>query len=328
MASRWELTVEQWELVEPILRPTRRKDNRGRPWHDARAVLHGAFWVLGTGVHWSELPAKYPPYQTCHRRFQQWVREGRLVEVLRRLARHLHERGKLNLDEAFVDATFEREKRGFAVGPTKRGKGTKIVPIASGDGLALAVTVESASPAECRLVEAVLPGYFLDEPPARLIGGKAYDSDALDKQMSEYGVEMISPNRINRKEKTQDGRPLRRYKRRWKVERLFAWMQNFRRPVTRWEYRIENFLGFVHLAYLLILSRHLESRDVARWFRSVYLFPALSSAGASLAAPCSFPHPARRTWTCRFPASGSRRKDHDFAHEKLAVRCESRSSPS
>ena len=115
MASRWELTVEQWELVEPILRPTRRKDNRGRPWHDARAVLHGAFWVLGTGVHWSELPAKYPPYQTCHRRFQQWVREGRLVEVLRRLARHLHERGKLNLDEAFVDATFASAKKGASL---------------------------------------------------------------------------------------------------------------------------------------------------------------------------------------------------------------------
>lgn len=112
MANRWELTEEQWELVEPILRPLRRKDNRGRPWHDTRAVLHGVFWVLGTGAHWSELPAKYPPYQTCHRRFQQWVREGKLVEVLRVLARHLHEHGKLNLDEAFVDATFARAKKG------------------------------------------------------------------------------------------------------------------------------------------------------------------------------------------------------------------------
>jgi transposase len=112
MAGRWELTEEQWELVEPILRPVRRTDNRGRPWHDTRAVLHGVFWVLGTGAHWSELPAKYPPYQTCHRRFQQWVREGKLLEVLRLLARHLHERGKLNLEEAFVDATFASAKKG------------------------------------------------------------------------------------------------------------------------------------------------------------------------------------------------------------------------
>jgi transposase len=112
MAGRWELTDEQWELIEPILRPARRKDNRGRPWHDTRAVLNGVLWILGSGAQWAELPSKYPPYQTCHRRFQQWVREGRFVKVLRLLAKHLHDRGKLNLEEAFVDATFASAKKG------------------------------------------------------------------------------------------------------------------------------------------------------------------------------------------------------------------------
>jgi transposase len=99
---------------------------------------------------------------------------------------------------------------------------------------------------------------LLDKLPERLIGDKAYDSDGLDQTLAEdYGIEMISPNRSNRKQKTQDGRPLRRYRRRWKVERLFAWMQNYRRLVTRWEYHIENFLGFVQLACLLMLLRHL-----------------------------------------------------------------------
>jgi transposase len=116
-------------------------------------------------------------------------------------------------------------------------------------------------------VEAVLAGCFLDELPERLIGDKAYDSDALDQQMNEYGIEMISPNRSNRKRKTQDGRALRRYRRRWKVERLFAWMQNYRRLVTRWEFHIENFLGFVHLACLLMLIRHLLDGFYSRdWF--------------------------------------------------------------
>jgi transposase len=112
MAGRWELIDEQWELVEPVLRPARREDNRGRPWHDTRAVLNGVLWILGSGAQWAEMPSKYPPYQTCHRRFQQWVREGRFAEVLRLLAKHLHERGKLNLDEAFVDATFASAKKG------------------------------------------------------------------------------------------------------------------------------------------------------------------------------------------------------------------------
>ena len=112
MAGRWEVTEEQWELLEPVLRPVRRKDNRGRPWIETRDVLNGVLWVLGTGAQWAEMPEKYPPYQTCHRRFQAWVRDGRFVEALRLLARHLHERGKLNLGEAFVDATFASAKKG------------------------------------------------------------------------------------------------------------------------------------------------------------------------------------------------------------------------
>lgn len=112
MTARWELTEEQWEVVEPVLRPTRRADRRGRPWHDTRAVLNGVLWVLGTGAQWRELPEKYPSFQTCHRRFQQWVRKGKLEEALRRLAEHLHSHGKLNLDEGFVDATFASAKKG------------------------------------------------------------------------------------------------------------------------------------------------------------------------------------------------------------------------
>jgi transposase len=112
MHGRWELTDEQWEVVEPVLRPSRRADKRGRPWQETRSVLNGVLWVLGTGAQWRELPEKYPPYQTCHRRFQQWVRSGKLEEALKQLARHLHERGQLNLEEAFVDATFASAKKG------------------------------------------------------------------------------------------------------------------------------------------------------------------------------------------------------------------------
>ena len=112
MRGRWELSDEQWKLVETVLRPLRRADKRGRPWHDTRAVLRGVLWVLGTGAQWRELPERYQPFQTCHRRFQQWVRRGKLEQALRRLAQHLHGRGQLNLDEAFVDATFASAKKG------------------------------------------------------------------------------------------------------------------------------------------------------------------------------------------------------------------------
>jgi len=115
----------------------------------------------------------------------------------------------------------ERQKGGLAVGPTRRGKGTKIVAVAADNSLPLAVSVESASPAECQLVEEVLAGSFLDELPTRPVGDKAYDSDALDQQLAdEYDIELIATNR-QRRSQTQDGRKLRRNRRRWRVERLF-----------------------------------------------------------------------------------------------------------
>jgi transposase len=99
-------------MMEPVLRGARRADNRGRPWHDTRSVLNGVLWVLDTGAQWRELPEKYPPFQTCHRRFQQWIRSAKLEEALRLLATQLYQQGKLNLDEAFVDATFTSAKKG------------------------------------------------------------------------------------------------------------------------------------------------------------------------------------------------------------------------
>lgn len=92
--------------------------------------------------------------------------------------------------------------------------------------------------------------------PERLIGDKAYDSDPLDADCAGLGVDLIAPHRAGRrKPKTQDGRALRRCVRRWKVERLFAWLQNYRRLITRFERKIENFLAFLRLAAFMILAK-------------------------------------------------------------------------
>ena len=150
-----------------------------------------------------------------------------------------------------------RKKRGPCVGNTKRGKGTKVVAATDGAGLPLAIGIASASPHEVKVVEAALDESFIDELPERLVGDKAYDSDALDQRLwDDRGIKLISPHRRGRKRPaTQDGRELRRYKRRWQVERLFAWLHAFRRIVTRYERKAENFLGFLHIACSVILLR-------------------------------------------------------------------------
>jgi transposase len=94
----------------------------------------------------------------------------------------------------------------------------------------------------------------VQKEPERLIGDNAYESDQLDAELAQRGIELIAPHRRNRTHRTQDGRPLRRYRRRWKMERLFAWL-NYRRIVVRYERYPENFLGMLHRACWLILLR-------------------------------------------------------------------------
>jgi transposase len=108
-----DLTDEQWGLLSGLLPPLpRRPDGRGRPWKDSRAVLDAILWVLRTGAQWYALPERYPPYQTCHRRFQMWVRQGALARLVQALAEHLRAQGQLDLAETFIDAMFAPAKKG------------------------------------------------------------------------------------------------------------------------------------------------------------------------------------------------------------------------
>ena len=149
------------------------------------------------------------------------------------------------------------QKGGAGVGKTKRGKGTKLMAVADGAGLPLAVSVGSAAPHEVTLVEDTLDKRFIEEMPERLIGDRAYDSDLLDASLQKQGIEMIAPHKSNRKKPaTQDRRVLRRYKRRWKIERLFAWLQNFRRIQVRHDRSLNNYLAFVLLGCMIIFLRN------------------------------------------------------------------------
>lgn len=124
MARREELTDEQWSLIEPLFEKPDAIQTRGRPARPAREVMNGVLWILRSGARWSDLPERFPPYQTCHRRFQSWVKDGRLKKVLETLAEDLHTRGKLDLSETFIDGTFASAKKGAL--PSERPSGAKV----------------------------------------------------------------------------------------------------------------------------------------------------------------------------------------------------------
>jgi transposase len=125
-----DLTDSQWQIFDSLIpEPTLRGDGRGRPWKDRRAVWNGILWVLRTGAPWADVPERYPSYQTCHRRFQQWVRSGVMRGILEALAEDLKIRGALDVKEAFIDGSFAPAKKGARkLGRQSAAKGPRSWP--------------------------------------------------------------------------------------------------------------------------------------------------------------------------------------------------------
>ena len=132
--------------------------------------------------------------------------------------------------------------------------------LTDGNGTPLAAEVHSASPAEVTLIEALLDEQQVEGTPEHLIYDRAADSDALRDRLNERGIDLVCPHRRSRvRRPTQDGRKLRRYKRRYRIERTNSWLQNFKRLVVRYERHVHNFVGLVHLACAMITQRKLTS---------------------------------------------------------------------
>jgi len=142
------------------------------------------------------------------------------------------------------------------VGPTKKGKGTKLMLLVDGEGVPLGADIASASEAEVNLIERLLRRRTTRRQPQRLLYDRAADSDPLRQRLRTQRVELICPHRKNRtRAPTQDGRTLRRYRRRYKIERTISWLFNLRRLVVRYEYHDYLFLGFVQLGCLFTILK-------------------------------------------------------------------------
>jgi len=252
------LTTEQLDWLATRVPDAPARPKGGRPALDKRKALRGIFWILDNGAKWKDLPRQFGCKSSVHKYFTLWVRSGVFEALMRDAGALVEERNGYRLYECFVDGTFSKAKGGGdGIGLTKAGKGVKIMVLVDARGLPIAVTTGSAGPHESKLVQGMF-GFMLSRgTPERIIGDKAYDSDALDAQLAEQGVEMIAPHRRNRKPEntTQDGRSLRRYKRRWTVERTISWFQNFRRLCIRYEKSTMLFQGFLHLGCSIILLK-------------------------------------------------------------------------
>jgi len=253
-----KLTEEQLDWLCNKLPDAPVSPKGGRPRVEKRRVIAGIFWILDNGAKWKDLPTCYGAKSTVHRWFKEWVECGWFEQLMKEAGTLIRQQDGFKLYECFIDGTFSKAKSGGdSVGCTKVGKGVKIMVLVDAQGLPISAYSTNASTHESRLVQELFQFMIDDRLPQRLIGDKAYDSDKLDQDLHQIGVEMIAPHRINRRPEriTQDGRPLRRYKRRWTVERTIGWLQHFRRLCIRWERSLSLFQAFLHFGCTIILLK-------------------------------------------------------------------------
>jgi transposase len=148
------LRDDQWERIREYFPEEHLPESRpGRKLVPARRILEAVLWILNTGAQWHMLPQCYPNYKTVHRRFQQWCDREVLRDILTQLANTLREEGAIDEHESFIDATFASAKGGGDdIGPTRRGKGVKILAIVDRHGLPLSVSTHAANHHEVTLV--------------------------------------------------------------------------------------------------------------------------------------------------------------------------------
>ena len=251
-----QVTDEQWvSIARYFVDPPQPKG--GRPRVPARQCLEGVLWILQTGARWKDLPERYPSPSTCWRRLKEWTESGVFRLAWEKLLGKLDGLRGINWEQAIGDGTFSPAKKGgAAVGKTKKGKGTKVMLLVDGDGLPLGVHIAGANEAEVDLIEDLIDFRTIEDSPQRLIYDRAADCDPLRERLTTQHIELICPHRKNRKRPaTQDGRPLRRYRHRYKVERSISWLFNHRRLVVRYEHLDHLYLGFLQLACMLTILR-------------------------------------------------------------------------
>jgi transposase len=242
-----------WQVLAPFLEKYAPRK------HLLRDIVDGILWVLRTGSQWRYLPGDYPPKSTCYHWYRKLLRDGVFNDALAAITQLEEAKGRVSLEECSVDATFIRARATLDnKGKTKCGKGHKLMAIVDKKARPLALYLDSAQPHELKLLQPTIDALATDANPKFLLADGAYDSDPMDEHLVKQGINLVAPHRKNRKKpKTQDGRHFRRYRRRWKVEQLFALLHNYRKITNCYEKYSHTFFGFVQLAALILFVNKL-----------------------------------------------------------------------
>lgn len=265
MSTLTHFTDEQWAFMQPLLPGP---NEIGRPRANDRRTLEAILWVLRTGARWQDLPKEYGDDSTANRRLIEWQALGVWDTIWQAGLQTADEQGLLDLSQTNLDATFAPAKGGGAgVGKTRKGKGTKIEIVSEANSLPLSLTLAEANQAEVTLALPTVDKIRIPKRrgrprkrPTRICADKGYDSMPLRRALRKRGIKSAILERTSKKQKRRKRGPKPHcpkviYAQRYKVERTFAWLGNFRRTLIRWEKRFEAFKGFVTFACMFMTIR-------------------------------------------------------------------------
>ena len=251
-----ELSDRLWERVRPLLPPPTARPKGGRPRADDRACFLGIVHVLRSGCQWQDLPAGFPSPLTCRRRHRDWAAAGVWERTWQRAVDELDRAGRVDTYELYPDATFVEARGGGAGRPDHVRQGDEAGAGGRPRGVPIGLATAAAGVTETALAGPALASI----PPAvavpamvPVVADKGYDSDRLRDELAAPGFRLLAPHRKSRVSPSRnDGRRMRRYRRRWVVERTNAWVRSYRRVVVRHERYACLHLGFAHLACAFI----------------------------------------------------------------------------
>ena len=257
------LTKQPWEAIRRPLPQPKASPRGGRPRVEDRRGFEGILWMRWTGAPWRERPRRYGSPSTCWRRLQPWEETGVLLQLGRTFLAQRNDQEKMRWDECCADGRFIPANKGDPRSARPRaGRGPRGWWWSMARGPPLGAALEAAAPAAVTRLETTLDTVAVGRPgkpgrprqrPARLLADRGDDRNPLRARLAQRGIEPIIPARRNHKHAThQDGRKLRRDRRRWIIERTFAWLGAFRRLVVRYERLITAYAGFFHMACALL----------------------------------------------------------------------------
>ena len=248
--QRHEITDEHWERIKDLL-PGQPGDP-GVTAKDNRLFVNAVLWIAKTGAPWRDLPERFGPWNSVWRRFDRWAKKG----VWQRVFEALQDP---DLEWMIIDSTVirahsacGRQKRGSedsALGRSRGGFSTKIHIAVDALGNPVEFLLTGGEVADVTQAEPLIEKHKAEA----YIADKAYDSDAVVKAAQRRGAEAVIPSKTNRKVPRDYDKHV--YKERKKVEWFINLMKQYRRVATRYEKTARNFLGFVHVASIMVLLR-------------------------------------------------------------------------